>query len=136
MPKSLPDDTGAKTPELVSRRRNRRRLDRRAALVQFGEKTLRQRSGLFRPSGASVGPDRLQGSVQPPDRRRIDAEMNIGCAACCAMAKILVYVREIARLLGCFRRHNPVPILMHRAACVNLNPSTIFRATASRRKTF
>ena len=64
--------------------------------------------------------------MQPPKRRSVDAKMNIGRACLLRDGQIFVYVREIARLLGCFRRHNPVPILMHRATCVNLKPSHHF----------
>jgi hypothetical protein len=46
--------------------------------------------------------------------------------------QILVYVRQIARPLGCFRRQSGADF-MHRATCVNLKPSYHFaRERASR----
>src|SRR5438270_10462581 len=49
-------------------------------LMRFGEKTICQRTCIICVERRRVGPDWLQRSVQAPERRRIDTEMDIGCA--------------------------------------------------------
>src|SRR5437667_10605768 len=49
-------------------------------LMRFGEKTIRQRTGIIRAETRRLGPDWLQRSVQSPERRRIDTEMDVGRA--------------------------------------------------------
>src|ERR1700682_2578825 len=49
-------------------------------LMRFGEKTVRQRTCIIRAETRRIGPDWLQRSVQSPERRRIDTEMDVGRA--------------------------------------------------------
>ena len=49
-------------------------------LVQIGEEIVGQRIRLTGRQRRSVGPNRLQHAVQPPDRRGIDPKMNVRSA--------------------------------------------------------
>jgi len=49
-------------------------------LMRFGEKTIRQRACIIGAETWRVGPDWLQRSVQAPEWRRIDPEMDVGRA--------------------------------------------------------
>ena len=66
-------------------------------LLQVGKKTFRQRCGFFRREPRRIRPDRLQRSVQAPDRRRVDAEMNVGRAGLLADGQIFVDVSKVRR---------------------------------------
>jgi hypothetical protein len=70
-----------------------------AALLQqvplrIGEKCLRQRVRLLGRESISLGPYRLQCSMQTPDRWRIYTEMNIGSASLASNGKVIVNVMQ------------------------------------------
>src|ERR1700732_3768066 len=67
-------------------------------LMRFGEKTIRQRTCIICAETRRVGPDWLQRSVQAPERRRIDTEMDVGCAGPLSNRYILVDVSKWMRL--------------------------------------
>ena len=86
-PEPLPNDAGAEAPELGGVGK----IDIAAFVelrpLRFVEESGGQRLGVLRGQLRRVRPDRLEGAVEPPDRRRVDAEMNIGGAAFLADAK-------------------------------------------------
>src|ERR1700737_2997868 len=59
-------------------------------LIRFGEKTVRQRSCIICAETRRVGPDWLQRSVQSPERRRIDTEMDVGRAGSLSDRQVLI----------------------------------------------
>src|SRR5438132_6049088 len=63
-------------------------------LLQVGEEFLRERERIVRSQRRSVGPDRLQSSVQTPERRRVHTKMNIGRASFLPDRQILIDVSE------------------------------------------
>src|SRR5260370_41065383 len=79
-PEPLPNDACAETPELV----RIGEIDVAALLelrsLGLGEEARGQSRRVLGGQFRHVRPDRLQVSVEAPDRGRIDAEMNIGSA--------------------------------------------------------
>src|SRR5216683_669523 len=58
--------------------------------VQIGKETLRQRQRIFGSETWRIWPDRLQGAVQPPQRRRIDTKMDIRRAGTLAEREVMI----------------------------------------------
>ena len=93
-PEPLPNDAGAKAPEVGGIGE----IDV-AALVQLrhlrlGQETGGERGGIFRGQFRRVRPDRLEISVQAPERRGIDSEVNVGSADFLAEGQILIDMRD------------------------------------------
>ncbi len=65
--------------------------------VQIGKETLCQRQCIFGGETWCIWPDRLQGSVQPPERRRIDTKMDIRRADALAEREVMINVVKRAR---------------------------------------
>lgn len=70
-------------------------------LLRVREKAFGQGKRLFGCETLSVRPDRLERSMQSPDRGGIYSEMHIRCAGSLAERKIFIDVRERVRGLGC-----------------------------------
>ena len=66
-----------------------------------GKKRIGQGVGLFAREAISVRPDRLQGSVQTPDRRCIDSEMNIRSARLLADGEVIV---DVTKQMGAHKK--------------------------------
>ena len=69
--------------------------------VQAGKKTFCERERLVRGETRSVGPNRLQRSVQPPKRRRVYAKMNIRRAGTLSDGQVFIDMRQRMRLGRC-----------------------------------
>ena len=79
-------------------------------LLSIGKKPFRQRRGFARRQSRGIRPDRLKRSIQAPDRRRVDAEVDVGCARALADGQILVDVSKSARLI---RTGRPAEVCGH-----------------------
>src|SRR5205814_2492930 len=95
--KSMQHYTNAVTGELVRIRKigNTARLE--FPLIPIRNKSFGQERRVLRPEPRCVGPDRLQGSMQTPDRLCVHGEMNIGGARFLADFEILIDVAEWMR---------------------------------------
>src|SRR5437773_2350110 len=69
--------------------------------VQAGKKTFCERERQVRGETRSVGPNRLQRSVQPPQRRRVYAKMNIRRAGTLSDGQVFIDMRQRMRLGRC-----------------------------------
>ena len=61
--------------------------------VQFRKKTFGKRERLFRIETRRIRPNRLQRSVQSPERRRVYAKMNIGRARTLSDGQVFIDMR-------------------------------------------
>jgi hypothetical protein len=99
-------------------------------LMRFGEKTVRQRSCIICAETRRIGPDWLQRSVQAPERRPIDTEMDVGRAGPLSDRQVLIDVSKWMRLrhADLFREFggHGAEIIMRRGPRVNSKPSHYF----------
>ncbi len=99
-PKSLPNDTGAKSSGL----RGIGKIDvsplGELRPLRFAEETSRKRGSVGRGQLWQIGPDRLENTMESPDRLCVDPKMNVGGAAFLSEREISVDVRNEGRIDG------------------------------------
>src|ERR1700730_11512448 len=108
-PKSLPYHTGAITTAGVGVSEIAIASLVQLRFVQIGKETLCQRQRIFGGETWCIWPDRLQGSVQPPQRRCIDTKMDIRRAGTLAEREVMINVVKRARLFPVEFSHRGPP---------------------------
>ena len=104
-PETLPNDAGAKSAERVRVGKIRVAPFVELDLLAVGQEALGQGGGFIARQLFGVRPNRLKDSVQPPDRRRVHAKMNVRSAALLPEGEIFIDVPRLAVPVcaGCFR---------------------------------
>jgi len=90
--------------------------------VQAGKKTFCERERLLGSETRGVSPNRLQRSVQPPERRRVYAKMNIRRAGTLSGGQVFIDMRQRMRAWRACRRcwrHNAPRFLCSATVRVN-----------------
>src|ERR1051326_1938764 len=93
-PKTLPNDAGAETPEIVGVGEIDVATLLELCALRLGQETRRQRRRFLGGQLWRLRPDGLEISVETPERLRVDAEMDVGGAALLSDGKILINVRD------------------------------------------
>ena len=91
---TLPHHAGAITTARIRIGKIRIAALRQVLALNLREETIAQCCRLFRRQPRHVRPDRLEKSMQTPDRRRVHAQMNIGGAGVLAEGQIFIHVRQ------------------------------------------
>src|SRR5207302_318244 len=93
-PESLAHDAGAIPAEFIRVSKIGVAALVQLRFVQLRKKPFRECERVVRSEAWSIQPNRLQRSVQPPERRRVYAKMNIRCPGALSDGQVFIDMRQ------------------------------------------